>query len=291
MRRFNNDDDDEAADFVRNLPGGLDTEIRRSGALSGGQKQRIAIARALVREPQILILDEATSALDPATEMAVTATLDRVMQGRTVISVTHRLQTAIGYDRIFVMNQGRLVEQGTHAELLAHRGVYRGLWDKQSGFTVSPEGDVATVSPARLRQIPLFAAFDDDRLASLAQALVPERYRSGEVIVHEGAEGDRFYLIARGRVNAVQRAPDGSETVLRVMTDGDHFGEIAIVEEVPRTATVRAAAPTICLSLSREAFSRLLADDAELRRTIAAVISERRASDASTAVEPSASAA
>ncbi|MCA9691644.1 MAG: ATP-binding cassette domain-containing protein [Myxococcales bacterium] len=267
----------DAAAFVRALPEGLGTAVRRSGALSGGQRQRIAIARALVRDPQLLILDEATSALDPATEHAITQTLDAVTRGRTVISVTHRLRTTIGCDQIFVMESGRLVEHGTHGELLARGGVYRDLWEKQSGFAVSAEGDVAAVTPARLRQIPLFSTFDDDRLALLAEALVPERFRDGDVIVEEGDEGDRFYLIARGKAEAVQR-DGGRERVLRSMGDGDHFGEIAIVEKVPRTATVRARAHTICLSLSRDAFSRLLAEESELSRTIASTIAERRAS-------------
>ena len=100
--------------------------------LSGGQRQRIAIARAILRDPAILILDEATSALDPATEAAIIATLERLAHDRTVIVVTHRLAAIHRADRIFVVVSGRVVEQGRHHELLARSGLYRELWWKQN---------------------------------------------------------------------------------------------------------------------------------------------------------------
>ncbi len=274
-----------AAEFVRKLPDGMDTRITRGGGLSGGQKQRVAIARALVRNPRILYLDEATSALDPATEHAINCTLEQVTRGQTVVSVTHRLHSAVGCDQIFVLESGRLVESGTHQQLIERGGVYSDLWTKQSGFSVSPEGDVASVDPERLLRIPLFAAFESQSLAELTNALVPERFQAGQEIVQQGGEGDRFYLIARGTVEAVQTT-DVSERVLRVMGDGDYFGEIAIVERVPRTATVRARTQTVCLSLSHDAFSRLLADQPELRKNIESSILSRRAHSERTGSEP-----
>ena len=101
------------------MPRGYDTRVgERGGRLSGGQRQRLAIARALLRDPRVLLLDEATSALDPRTERLIAATLERVGEGRTTIAVTHRLTSITTYDRIFVIVAGRLVEQGTHDELL-----------------------------------------------------------------------------------------------------------------------------------------------------------------------------
>jgi ABC-type multidrug transport system fused ATPase/permease subunit len=112
------------------LPAGYETLVS-GDACSGGQRQRLAIARALVRDPELLVLDEPTSALDAATGMAVMQTLHETSAGRTVVLVTHQLREAAAASRIVVFNQGRVVEIGTHAELLARRGLYAHLWNKQ----------------------------------------------------------------------------------------------------------------------------------------------------------------
>jgi|694.fasta_scaffold05606_9 subfamily B ATP-binding cassette protein MsbA len=123
-----------AHDFISEKPSGYDEAIGEKGAmLSGGQRQRIAIARAIVRNAPILILDEATSALDTESERAVQAALEELMIGRTTICIAHRLSTVQRADQIVVMEQGRIIETGTHTELLARNGSYRRLYDMQFG--------------------------------------------------------------------------------------------------------------------------------------------------------------
>ncbi|NNU43603.1 ABC transporter ATP-binding protein [Ramlibacter montanisoli] len=113
---------------------GYDAHVGERGVkLSGGQRQRVAIARVMLKDAPILLLDEATSALDSEVEAAIQASLKDLMQGKTVIAIAHRLSTIAALDRLVVMDQGRIVEQGTHRELLAQGGVYAGLWAHQSG--------------------------------------------------------------------------------------------------------------------------------------------------------------
>jgi ATP-binding cassette subfamily B protein len=117
-----------ADEFIARLAQGYDTQLGERGVmLSGGQRQRIAIARAILRDAPILLLDEATSALDAASEMLVQEALDHLMQGRTTLVVAHRLATVLKADRILVMEDGRIVEEGTHKSLVARGGVYAKL--------------------------------------------------------------------------------------------------------------------------------------------------------------------
>jgi len=118
--------------FIRDLPEGYQTQIGERGLnLSGGQRQRMAIARAMLKNPQILILDEATSALDTESEKIVQSALDDLMVGRTSFVIAHRLSTIFAADKIFVIDKGRICEQGTHKELLARGGVYSNLYNIQ----------------------------------------------------------------------------------------------------------------------------------------------------------------
>jgi ABC-type multidrug transport system fused ATPase/permease subunit len=121
-----------ATEFIERLPEGMETVVGPRGVkLSGGQRQRIAIARAILANPRILLLDEATSALDSESERLVNEALERLMQGRTSIVIAHRLSTVRHADRILVFNQGRIVESGTHDEMVAHAGMYRLLVETQ----------------------------------------------------------------------------------------------------------------------------------------------------------------
>ncbi|MBW4522409.1 MAG: ABC transporter ATP-binding protein/permease [Scytolyngbya sp. HA4215-MV1] len=125
----------EAHDFIQQLPQGYDTIVGERGQkLSGGQRQRLAIARAVLKDPPILILDEATSAVDNETEAAIQRSLEHITQNRTTIAIAHRLSTVRNADCIYVMEQGKLVEQGRHEALVVQDGIYASLWRVQMGL-------------------------------------------------------------------------------------------------------------------------------------------------------------
>ena len=127
----------EAHDFIESLPAGYDTIVGERGQkLSGGQRQRLSIARALVTGSPILLLDEATSAVDNETEAAIQRSLARVGHDRTVVVIAHRLSTIRHADRIYVVGAGTIVESGTHGELIDHSGIYRSLWEVQTGSAI-----------------------------------------------------------------------------------------------------------------------------------------------------------
>jgi len=128
-------------DFIKSLPDGFDTEIGERGVtLSGGQRQRIAIARAIVRNPRILIMDEATSSLDAAMEQHIQESMQRAMEGRTSLVIAHRLSTVRNADRIIVLEGGKIVEEGDHDALLKQNGVYAELYSLQMGERSSSAG-------------------------------------------------------------------------------------------------------------------------------------------------------
>lgn len=129
-----------AAEFIEGLPEGYRTLVGERGVkLSGGQRQRMAIARAILKDAPILILDEATSSLDSESEGLIQEALWTLMKGRTALVIAHRLSTVRRMDRLVVIEQGRIVEQGPHDELLAHGGIYASLWAHQSGGFLGSE--------------------------------------------------------------------------------------------------------------------------------------------------------
>jgi ATP-binding cassette, subfamily B, bacterial len=261
----------EIHDAICKFPEGYDTLVgERGGRLSGGQRQRIAIARALIRDPEILILDEATSALDPETESMLNLTLEKVAVGRTVISITHRLSTIRQNDRIFVLRQGRLEESGTHASLIEKNGLYAQLWQKQSGFLLNERGDEAKVEPARLRRYPILEKLDDDLLTEMAALFATEIYGADQVVFSEGDTANRFFLIVRGKVSVEKKGE-----LIAGLEDGDCFGEIALIKNVPRNATIRTKTSCVFLSLRRQHFQYLIDTAPHVREILDGIILAR----------------
>jgi ATP-binding cassette subfamily B protein len=255
-------------DFVQAMPQGYDTPVGEHGKLlSGGQRQRLAVARALLRDPAVLVLDEATSALDPATEAAFNETLAELGRGRTVISVTHRLSGITRADMIFVLDGGRVVEQGTHGQLVSREGAYYELWRKQSGFQFSDDGR-AQITPERLGEVPLFLGVDKVDLDSLSRLFFTEEWRAGTTIYGQGEPGDKFYILVRGTAHLVQTGQDdGEDVLLETVQDGDFFGDAELLERGPRGHTARAATDCTTMALSGDHFRRLV-EQAPLLRTI-----------------------
>ena len=142
--------------FIRSTPKGYDTEVGERGLkLSGGEKQRVAIARTILKAPPILVLDEATSALDSHTERDIQDALDQVSRNRTTLVIAHRLSTIVAADEIIVLDKGVIAERGTHAQLLAARGLYASMWNRQREAEaareklalVGEDADVAALLP------------------------------------------------------------------------------------------------------------------------------------------------
>jgi ATP-binding cassette subfamily B protein len=284
------DDSLEAADLDRavsdsglstvvgHLPGGLDRMIGPNGfTLSEGESQRVGIARALVRTPELLLLDQVATTLDPEGEADLTLAIERLRAGRSIVTITHRLASVTNADMIVVVEDGCVSESGTFGDLLRSEGTFSTMWKKQHGFDVSANGLTASVHPDRLHEVPLFADLDQQTLVSLSEAFDSLRLEPGEVIFHEGDPGNAFYVIARGVVEVVTDIGGPNMKIVAYLEDGDFFGEMALLWDQRRTASIRVRSTTTLLHLDRAAFEELIATVPDARGIIEAEAESRAA--------------
>ncbi len=256
---------------ILSLPKGYDTIAGHLGErFSMGQRQRIVLARAIIKDPEILLLDEPTSSLDTNTAHAVNKTIKELRQGRTVIHVTHQLRYIKDIDKIIVMDHGRIAEQGTHHELLTKGGIYADLWRRQSALATRP----SQVDKAFLKRIDLFKDLDDSTLSKLNQYFTIELAKPGTNIIEEGVIGEKLYMISRGTAD-VYITKNEEETLIATLEEGDFFGEAALIANKPRNATVRAHTYCDLLSLQRDNFYDIAAKVPELMRKIQKISAER----------------
>lgn len=269
----------EIHDDVMKMPERYKTVVGGGGKLlSGGQRQRVAMARALLRDPKVLLLDEATSALDPSTEASVNDTIVRLSNERTVVSVTHRLASVTHCDKVFVFDQGKLVEQGTHHELLAEKGLYAEMWEKQHGFQISGDGHSASVSPERLKAMPLFSHLSLEQCELLAEKFETEFFSKNELVMERREQGEKFYIVVRGSLKIYKpedKEKKREEVQLAVLQDGDYFGEMALLRSSRRTASARTRVPTTLITLSRQHFLELVEKDPTFKESIAKEMTRR----------------
>jgi ATP-binding cassette subfamily B protein len=213
--------------------------------------------------------------LDPASEATVNATIAGVAGRHTVFAVTHRLASVTAFDRILVFDRGRLVQSGSHQSLLAETGLYAQLWQKVSGLELAADASGAAISAARLGALPFLADCRPDTLASLAALFLSERVKEGRDIFHQGDPGEKFYVLARGTVEVLVDVPRGAAQRLSLLHDGDFFGEVALITDRPRNATIRTVTDCWLLTLHRAAFLGLLEREPALRERIMNAVARR----------------
>lgn len=247
--------------FISSLPDGYSTKIQRiSNRLSGGQKQRIAIARALIRQTPILIMDEITSALDPVNEHEIIKIIDSLIGKKIIISISHRLATIQNMKEIIVLDKGKIVEQGTHTDLLSRNGYYAKLWRVENAFQISNDGSDVKVKLDYIQQIPLLSHLPLQKLKKIAKLLTIYRVEKNTTIITEGEIGDKFYIVVSGTLTVTQ-IRSGIVYEVGKVEDGGYFGEIALLHNVPRTATVIAKTPCLLMTLTQSQFQAIFLQD------------------------------
>jgi CRP-like cAMP-binding protein len=201
----------------------------------------VAIARALLRNSPIMILDEATSALDAETESEILAELDEVTAGKTVISITHRLGLAIKSDTICVLQAGRIVQQGSHEELIAQPGLYRKLFEDQNRELLRRSaGEQLDTTLERVRAVPSFSVVPDDEVARLANVRQSIRLAAGQPVGEPNGSAERLFLLRSGQVELTVPDENGKPRQMQVGAPANGNGSLSLLLSLPRSVGARA---------------------------------------------------
>jgi len=255
---------------IANLTNGYDTQVGEGGsALSLGQRQQVCIARTVLKNPEIVIMDEPTSGLDPITEKRVHQAIFDFCKDKTLLMFTHRIGIVETMNKIVVLEKGRIAEQGDHHRLIKQEGsIYHYMHQQQSGFEFNEDGTQAEVTPERLKMIPLLSSLEISELEKIADRFVTQNYQENEIVFNEGDNGDRFYIIVRGAVEAITNNDNNEEIVLGIQETGNYFGEIALLKQSKRTASIRTKTPCTFLTLARQQFLNLVESSPEIKSAI-----------------------
>ncbi|MFN0069934.1 MAG: ABC transporter transmembrane domain-containing protein [Chloroflexota bacterium] len=243
-------------EIVSGLPGGYDTITSdRDPTLPASTRQRLSVARALLRDASVVLMDDAMSALDPPTQRAMELKLRASASSGTLILVAQRIGSVEDADTIYVMDDGQVVESGTHDELLDRQGLYVQLLKDELG-----EAAVSGARQAmrRLSKLAPFSSLPPEVIEETSNLLLFMERLPGQDIVREGSLGDELFIIGRGEVEIVVHDEDAHEQIVATLTEGDYFGEISFLRRTARTATVRARTPTELHVLRRVDFDLLL---------------------------------
>ncbi len=268
--------------LIRQLPNGYESRIDpHLTLLTLEQQHRIALARALIAQPSVLILDNSLAELDGASERRLVETLKSVAKGRTLIAATHRLSMTNWMDRIVVLQEGQIAEQGSHDQLLARNGTYARLWLKQSLTETDLSTGEAVINMERLMALPSLAVLHLRQrlgatgLEQLRRCFITEHYPANHLIFADGAVADRFRIIARGCVEVFKQSGE-QRLHIAYLNEGDYFGEGSLLLDKPRSASVQTVTSVTCLSISREQFQLLVADQPELGEDLRSVFEARQ---------------
>jgi ABC-type multidrug transport system fused ATPase/permease subunit len=277
----------------RALLTGLEFVVGEGGKyLSGGQRQKVALARALLKNPSVLLLDEATAALDELSQARITKMIRHDFAGRTVVAISHRLSTIRHCDQIVVLDRGQVSQQGTYEELASQQGIFRELVrqeqgkDPQPGQT--PEGSPVAAAQMRgaaelrqqLARCPLFAHLNSDNLAFLERLAKEVRCARGQVLFRQGDPGSQFFFILEGEVDFFFEHGSGDSQQREVISTygpGASFGELALFGAGRRTLGAVARTDLHLCVLERDDLLRLIEADPHIAIAMLQVIATREA--------------
>ncbi len=248
---------------------GLESSAGEAGkALSGGQAMKLALARVLLKKPNMLMLDEVTAALDEKSQALIVDLIEKQYQGKTVISISHRLSTIKNYSNIFVFEQGSIVQSGTYGELSGRDGLFRELLQQQGGDITplkteslpekSTEQNKAVDFIQAMNNNPIFAPLAPEHKELLQRVAVFQTCEKDDVLFERGDDGSELFILLEGAVDFLAPTDSDDRQTIDTFTAGASFGELALFGNMPRTLTAQASSDCRLAVMNREAIFELM---------------------------------